>query len=81
MINTAQEELAKALKASGRKDTQAEINRSKRPKGLGDVIEKVTTVTGIKFATRMFSEVTGKDCGCKKRKELLNKKFPLKDND
>ncbi len=48
-------------------------------KGLGDVVEAVTTVTGIKAATEAVSKATGKDCGCKKRKEALNKKFPFGD--
>jgi hypothetical protein len=45
-------------------------------KGLGDTIEKITTATGIKKVVDKISEVTGKDCGCSKRKEKLNKKFP-----
>jgi len=45
-------------------------------KGLGDTIEKITTVTGIKKAVKMFAEVTGLDCGCEERKEVLNKLFP-----
>jgi hypothetical protein len=46
--------------------------------GLGDTIEKITTVTGIKKIVNKVSEVTGKPCGCNKRKEALNKKFPYK---
>lgn len=41
--------------------------------GLGDVIEKFTTATGIKKVVDTAAKVTGKDCGCKKRKELANK--------
>ena len=48
-------------------------------KGLGDVVEAVTTVTGIKAATDAVSKLTGKDCGCGKRKDKLNKAFPLRD--
>lgn len=45
-------------------------------KGLGDSIEKFTTATGIKYAV---DKITGnKDCGCNKRKEILNQKFPYK---
>lgn len=44
-------------------------------KGLGDVIEKVTEVTGIQYVVKA---VTTKDCGCKARKEKLNEKFPFK---
>tara|TARA_R110000765_G_scaffold113432_3_gene205786 strand:+ start:889 stop:1062 length:174 start_codon:yes stop_codon:yes gene_type:complete len=48
----------------------------KRSQGLGDTIEKITKATGIK---KIVEKVTGKeDCGCNKRKEALNKKFPYK---
>lgn len=49
-----------------------------KSKGLGDTIEKVTKATGIKKAVELFSEVTGVDCGCDKRKEYLNKKYSYK---
>lgn len=42
---------------------------------LGDAIEKVTTVTGIKAVVEKISEKTGKDCGCADRKEKLNNLF------
>jgi hypothetical protein len=47
----------------------------KKSKGLGDSIEKVTKVTGIKKAVEVFSKATGIDCGCDERKEKLNKLF------
>lgn len=40
--------------------------------GLGDVVEKVTTVTGIKKVVDTVSSATGVDCGCSKRKKELN---------
>jgi hypothetical protein len=43
-----------------------------KSKGLGDTIEKITAATGIKKVVEKVSEVTGKDCGCNKRKEILN---------
>ena len=46
--------------------------------GLGDTIERITTATGIKSVVDKIAEKTGKDCGCAKRKELLNQKFPYK---
>jgi len=45
----------------------------KKAKGLGDTIEQITEVTGIKKAVELFSEFTGLDCGCEERKEKLNK--------
>ena len=41
--------------------------------GLGDSIEKITTATGIKH---LVEKATKGDCGCKKRKDQLNKMFP-----
>ncbi len=46
--------------------------------GLGDVIENITSATGIKKVVELF--IDGEDCGCDKRKEKLNKiklKFPI----
>lgn len=51
-----------------------------KSKGLGDDIEKVTKKTGVKKAVDWFSEKTGKDCGCEKRKEKLNELFRYKKN-
>jgi len=45
--------------------------------GLGDVVEKITTVTGIKAIVEAFTP-EGKDCGCDKRKDKLNNLFKNK---
>ena len=50
----------------------------RRSRGLGDTIEKITRATGIKKVVDKVSKTTGKDCGCNKRKEALNKAFPYK---
>lgn len=52
--------------------------RGRKPKGLGDTIEKITETTGIKAVVEAVSEATGIDCGCEGRKDLLNKLFPYK---
>jgi hypothetical protein len=44
--------------------------------GLGDVVESITKATGIKAVVEAVSKAIDKDCGCKARKEDLNKKFP-----
>ena len=50
-----------------------------KSRGLGDSIEKFTKATGIKSLMDLSMGAMGKkDCGCNKRKELLNKKFPYK---
>jgi hypothetical protein len=49
-----------------------------KSKGLGDSVEKITTVTGIKKVVDTVSKATGKECGCAKRKDTLNRMFPYK---
>jgi hypothetical protein len=44
----------------------------KKSKGLGDTIEKIITVTGIKAVVEAIVE----DCGCEARKDWLNGKVP-----
>lgn len=43
------------------------------PKGLGDTVEKVLEKTGV---AKVAKKILGDDCGCKERKEWLNKAFP-----
>ena len=50
---------------------------SKSFNGLGDVVEAAASITGLKKVAETYTKATGKDCGCKKRKEALNKKFPF----
>lgn len=45
-------------------------------KGLGDTIDKITTATGIKSVVNGVVKVTKKGCGCARRREQLNKKYP-----
>jgi len=47
-----------------------------KSKGLGDTIEKITKATGIKKVVDTVAKATGKDCGCNKRKQTLNRLFP-----
>ena len=46
-------------------------------RGLGDVVEWIASVTGIKSAVERRARRTGKPCGCQKRKEALNKMVPF----
>lgn len=51
----------------------------KNQKGLGDTIASFTKTTGLdKIADRVAKAAGKEDCGCKKRQETLNKKFPYK---
>jgi len=45
----------------------------KKAEGLGDTIEQITEVTGIK---KLVKFIAGDDCGCQARKEKLNALFP-----
>ena len=54
--------------------------RGRKPKGLGDTIEAITEVTGIKTVVELFSKATGIDCGCEERKEKLNNLIPYRRN-
>ena len=49
---------------------------TKKSKGLGDTISKITEATGIKSVVDKISEITGVPCNCEKRKQALNKLFP-----
>lgn len=42
--------------------------------GLGDLVAKVTEVTGIKS---VVEAVAGEDCGCAQRQQKLNEMFPF----
>jgi hypothetical protein len=58
---------------------ESKVKRPRKPKaqmqGLGDLVETVTEVTGIK---EIVNFIAGEDCGCDERKETLNKLFPFK---
>ena len=45
-------------------------------RGLGDIIEKITTATGIKKVVDTVSKILDKPCGCQDKKNKLNKVFP-----
>jgi|TARA_R110002012_G_scaffold270735_1_gene455789 hypothetical protein len=47
-----------------------------KQKGLGDTIDIFTTYTGIKKVVEKINKATNTDCGCGRRKDTLNKKFP-----
>lgn len=47
-----------------------------KQKGFGDTVEAITKATGIKKVVDTVAKATGKDCGCNKRKDNINKMFP-----
>lgn len=40
---------------------------------LGDLVERITYYTGIKFIVKYFSKLYGVDCGCDGRQQDWNK--------
>ena len=42
-----------------------------KSKGLGDTVEKITTITGIKSVVDTISEITGEGCGCNRKKRKI----------
>jgi len=52
------------------------MENKNKSKGLGDTVAKITKATGIKKVVDTVSKVTGKDCGCNKRQDTLNRLFP-----
>ena len=45
-----------------------------KSRGLGDTIAKLAKYTGVKAVVKKVA----KNCGCEKRQNVLNKKFPYK---
>jgi hypothetical protein len=45
-------------------------------RGLGDTVARLTHATGLDKLAHFYTQVTGRDCGCKGRQELLNRLIP-----
>ena len=61
--------------------TETEIIDKQKIQGLGDWLEqKVTEPLGIKPVVEAVTKAFGiKDCGCNKRKQILNDLVPFKE--
>lgn len=46
-------------------------------RGLGDTVQRVARATGVE---RVVKRVSGKGCGCQKRRESLNDAVPYSEN-
>jgi hypothetical protein len=46
--------------------------------GAGDLVEAITAATGIKRAVETVAKVTGKDCGCARRRDKMNRLIPFR---
>jgi hypothetical protein len=69
------EEIRKILTKTKKQESVINENRSA---GLGDTVEKIADATGVKKVVDNIYSTIGKDCGCNKRKQLLNKLMPYK---
>jgi len=56
-----------------RKTTGSTSTQKKQAKGLGDTVETVLEKTGV---AKVAKWLLGEDCGCDRRKEILNEMFP-----
>lgn len=57
------------------------FDRDKESEGLGDLIAKLTYDLGIMKVADKVAESLGKDdCGCERRKDILNELFPFNKN-
>ena len=43
---------------------------------MGDAVSDITRVTGIDKLAQAYTNVTGRDCGCERRRQMLNDKVP-----
>lgn len=48
-------------------------SRDFQPTLAGDVVEKFCKYTGIAAAAKAYERLSGRSCGCKKRKNKLNR--------
>ena len=56
---------------------QMQETENQESKGLGDTIAKVTHAVGLDKVAESVAHAIGKeDCGCNKRREMLNDLFP-----
>ena len=54
-----------------------EVVEAQEMKGAGDVVEKITELTGIKALVKLFT-AEGEDCGCDERKKKMNEAFKFR---
>lgn len=70
-----------AERAEGQRGHAAQTTVTAAPagqRGLGDTVAAITQATGLDKLAHLYTKVTGKDCGCKRRQALLNKLVPYR---
>ncbi len=48
------------------------------PEGLGDSVAQFTHATHLDKLAELYTQATGKDCGCNQRRQKLNVWFPYR---
>ncbi len=49
----------------------------KSGQGLGDAVADAAKLAGFNRLAEVYTQITGKDCGCKARQQKLNQLFPF----
>lgn len=57
------------------------MDKRQELRGLGDIVAKVAKLTTMDKVAKFVAKAAGQeDCGCSKRQDTLNKRFPFKNN-
>lgn len=48
-----------------------------KSRGMGDMVAMLAKATGMEAVAKQVEHVTGKPCGCGKRREALNRMIPF----
>ena len=57
------------------------MQNNKQMEGMGDLIAKIAKMTQMDKVAKFVAKAAGEeDCGCNKRQDALNKRFPFKNN-
>jgi hypothetical protein len=58
-------------------DTPASEPEPTRMRGLGDLVHRVLDAVGVVKFVKAREQQTGRECGCKRRREALNRAVPF----
>ncbi|MCB0209097.1 MAG: hypothetical protein KDJ52_07200 [Anaerolineae bacterium] len=48
----------------------------KAGKPMGDAVADLTHATGLDKVAQLYTDITGRDCGCQDRQAMLNRLLP-----
>ncbi len=75
-LSVAEIEYPKLSKLEAYQQVQTSEHSISISTGLGDTVQKITHATGLDKLAQLYTQITGKDCGCRSRQEALNKLIP-----